>query len=240
MIRLPGRRDGASRPASMNFKRFPRGPFLYITLGLLVLVVLTSSFRGDGDYEEVTTGQVLAAIAAGDVEATDEKPVEVLDKEQEVRLELSDDAAIEGKTKVVASFLPDQGVQITAALDEADLAYDVQVNSQSLLVSVLISFLPFIIILGLLFYFMTQMQGGGSRVMQFGKSKAKLVSKDTPKTTFADVAGADEAIEELHEIKEFLESPAKFQAIGAKIPKGVLLYGPPGTGKTLLARAVAG
>ena len=87
---------------------------------------------------------------------------------------------------------------------------------------------------------MNQMQGGGSRVMQFGKSKAKLVSKDTPKTTFADVAGADEAVEELEEIKDFLPSPAKFQAVGAKIPKGVLLYGPPGTGKTLLARAVAG
>jgi len=84
------------------------------------------------------------------------------------------------------------------------------------------------------------MQGGGSRVMNFGKSKAKLITKDTPKTTFADVAGADEAIEELQEIKEFLQSPGKFQAIGAKIPKGVLLYGPPGTGKTLLARAVAG
>ncbi|GAA2905939.1 hypothetical protein GCM10020220_113990 [Nonomuraea rubra] len=79
------------------------------------------------------------------------------------------------------------------------------------------------------------MQGGGSRVMNFGKSKAKLITKDTPKTTFADVAGADEAIEELQEIKEFLQAPAKFQAIGAKIPKGVLLYGPPGTGKTLLA-----
>jgi cell division protease FtsH len=84
------------------------------------------------------------------------------------------------------------------------------------------------------------MQGGGSRVMNFGKSRAKLMTKDTPKTTFADVAGADEAIEELQEIKEFLQNPAKFQAIGAKIPKGVLLYGPPGTGKTLLARAVAG
>jgi cell division protease FtsH len=87
---------------------------------------------------------------------------------------------------------------------------------------------------------LNQMQGGGSRVMNFGKSKAKLITKDTPKTTFADVAGADEAIEELQEIKEFLQNPAKFQAIGAKIPKGVLLYGPPGTGKTLLARAVAG
>ena len=86
---------------------------------------------------------------------------------------------------------------------------------------------------------MNQMQGGG-RVMQFGRSRAKLASKDTPKTTFADVAGADEAIEELHEIKDFLSNPSKFQSMGAKIPKGVLLYGPPGTGKTLLARAVAG
>jgi cell division protease FtsH len=89
-------------------------------------------------------------------------------------------------------------------------------------------------------FFLNSAQGGGSKVMQFGKAKAKQVSKDQPKVTFADVAGADEAVEELQEIKEFLESPAKFQAIGAKIPKGVLLFGPPGTGKTLLARAVAG
>ena len=87
---------------------------------------------------------------------------------------------------------------------------------------------------------MSQMQGGGSKVMQFGKSKAKMITKDMPQTTFADVAGADEAVEELQEIKDFLADPAKFQAVGAKIPKGVLLYGPPGTGKTLLARAVAG
>ena len=100
--------------------------------------------------------------------------------------------------------------------------------------------MPILLIVFLLFFIMNSVQGGGSRVMNFGKSKAKLVSKDTPKTTFADVAGADEAIQELEEIKEFLENPAKFQAIGAKIPKGVLLYGPPGTGKTLLARAVAG
>ncbi len=87
---------------------------------------------------------------------------------------------------------------------------------------------------------MSQMQGGGSKVMQFGKSKAKMITKDMPQTTFADVAGADEAVEELQEIKDFLADPARFQAVGAKIPKGVLLYGPPGTGKTLLARAVAG
>ena len=87
---------------------------------------------------------------------------------------------------------------------------------------------------------MSNSQGGGSRVMSFGKSKAKLVNKESPQVTFADVAGVDEAVEELQEIKEFLAEPAKFQAVGAKIPKGVLLYGPPGTGKTLLARAVAG
>ena len=116
----------------------------------------------------------------------------------------------------------------------------VKVTRESVLFSILVSLLPFVILLGLIFFFMNQMQGGGNRVMQFGKSKAKLVSKDTPKTTFADVAGADEAVEELQEIKEFLDNPAKFQAVGAKIPKGVLLYGPPGTGKTLLARAVAG
>ena len=97
------------------------------------------------------------------------------------------------------------------------------------------------LLLGVLFWFLlSRMQGGGSKVMQFGKSKAKLVNKDMPQVTFSDVAGADEAVEELEEIKEFLQEPAKFQAVGAKIPKGVLLYGPPGTGKTLLARAVAG
>ena len=100
--------------------------------------------------------------------------------------------------------------------------------------------LPFLLLVVVFIFLLNQMQGGGSRVMNFGKSRAKMLTKDTPKTTFADVAGVDEAIEELQEIKDFLQAPAKFQAIGAKIPKGVLLYGQPGTGKTLLARAVAG
>ncbi|MCW2665127.1 MAG: ATP-dependent metalloprotease FtsH, partial [Frankiales bacterium] len=221
----------------MNLKRFTRGPFLYVTLGLLLLLALSGGLRGDGEYTTTDTSTVLAAIEDGDVRNTDKEgeTALLLDKEQQVRVTLDD-----GGKKIQAKFLANQGEQFARALDSAGVRYDVRVNEQSLLVSILVSFLPFIIILGLLFYFMNSMQGGGSRVMQFGKSKAKLVSKDTPKTTFADVAGADEAIEELHEIKEFLESPAKFQAIGAKIPKGVLLYGPPGTGKTLLARAVAG
>ena len=104
----------------------------------------------------------------------------------------------------------------------------------------IVSLLPFLLIGGFLFFLLNQMQGGGNRVMSFGKSKAKLVTKDQPKVAFSDVAGLDEAVEELQEIKEFLASPAKFHEMGAKIPKGVLLYGPPGTGKTLLAKAVAG
>lgn len=113
-------------------------------------------------------------------------------------------------------------------------------SSDSIWVSLLVNLLPIALLVLLLLFFMSQMQGGGSRVLNFGKSKAKMITKDTPKTTFADVAGAEEAVEELHEIKDFLQNPAKYQALGAKIPKGVLLFGPPGTGKTLLARAVAG
>jgi cell division protease FtsH len=130
--------------------------------------------------------------------------------------------------------------------DYADLAaaYDVQVSADpqpgSLILTVLFQFLPIVLIVLLFFFLMQQMQGGGNRVMSFGKSKARLVTKDQPKITFSDVAGLDEAVEELQEIKEYLEAPQKFQAMGAKIPKGVLLFGPPGTGKTLLARAVAG
>ncbi len=110
----------------------------------------------------------------------------------------------------------------------------------SSLLSILTYILPFILLFGFWIFIMNQMQGGGSRVMNFGKSKAKRMSVDAPKITFRDVAGVDEAVQELEEIKEFLENPKKFQALGARIPKGVLLYGPPGTGKTLLARAVAG
>jgi cell division protease FtsH len=118
--------------------------------------------------------------------------------------------------------------------------FNVQSKSSNGWLSLLTYILPFVIFIGFWIFLMNQVQGGGSKVMSFGKSRAKRMSVDSPKITFRDVAGVDEAVEELHEIKEFLENPKKFQALGARIPKGVLLYGPPGTGKTLLARAVAG
>ncbi len=123
---------------------------------------------------------------------------------------------------------------------EKDVTISVDPQTGTSIFAVIINILPILLMVGLILFFMQQMQGGGNKVMSFGKSRAKQITKDMPKVTFADVAGVDEAVEELMEIKEFLENPAKFQALGAKIPKGVLLYGPPGSGKTLLARAVAG
>ena len=216
-----------------KYKKFLRGPLFYALLVLVALVVVSSVLGSGSAFSERTTSEVIGAIQSGDV-AADSDVNRVVDKDQKVELELRDG------TQVEATFLTDQGLQITQALDEAGVAYDAEPGGSSLLVQLLFSLLPFVLIIGLLLFFMSQMQGGGGRVMQFGKSKAKLVSKDMPKTTFADVAGSDEAVEELQEIKEFLADPAKFQSIGAKVPKGVLLFGPPGTGKTLLARAVAG
>jgi len=125
-------------------------------------------------------------------------------------------------------------------LEANEVKTTVKGTGGSSLLSLLTYILPFVLFFGFWIFLMNQMQGGGSRVMNFGKSKAKRMSVDAPKITFRDVAGVDEAVQELHEIKEFLENPKKFQSLGARIPKGVLLYGPPGTGKTLLARAVAG
>jgi cell division protease FtsH len=120
------------------------------------------------------------------------------------------------------------------------ISYDSKGTGSSPWWSILTSLLPFVLLFGFWIFLMNQVQGGGSKVMSFGKSRAKRMTPDSPKIGFKDVAGVDEAVEELQEIKEFLENPKKFQALGARIPKGVLLYGPPGTGKTLLARAVAG
>jgi len=130
--------------------------------------------------------------------------------------------------------------QLFNQLEQGGVEIKVKGKGGSSLLSLLTYILPFLLFFGFWIFLMNQMQGGGSRVMNFGKSRAKRMSVDAPKITFRDVAGVDEAVQELHEIKEFLENPKKFQALGARIPKGVLLYGPPGTGKTLLARAVAG
>src|SRR5216684_4066096 len=134
--------------------------------------------------------------------------------------------------------------QSEAAFEQAMLKANVTFNSKGLgsspWWSILTSLLPFVLLFGFWIFLMNQVQGGGSKVMSFGKSRAKRMTPDSPKIGFKDVAGVEEAVEELQEIKEFLENPKKFQALGARIPKGVLLYGPPGTGKTLLARAVAG
>lgn len=130
--------------------------------------------------------------------------------------------------------------QLVKTLRDDQVPFDARGKGGGGWITVLTYVLPFVIFLLFWLFIINQMQGGGSKVMSFGKSRAKRMSVDSPKITFRDVAGVDEAVEELHEIKEFLENPKKFQALGARIPKGVLLYGPPGTGKTLLARAVAG
>jgi cell division protease FtsH len=169
----------------------------------------------------------------------------IFDAENRVDLTLKDNLTVNGQDKgksVQFYFVNARAADVVKAVTDARPAngytdQPIENNWFSGLFSLLVP----VILLGLLFWFLlSRMQGGGSKIMQFGKSKAKMVNKDMPQVTFVDVAGADEAVEELQEIKEFLQEPAKFQAVGAKIPKGVLLYGPPGTGKTLLARAVAG
>jgi cell division protease FtsH len=142
--------------------------------------------------------------------------------------------------KYETGFIPQTVGELEKRLTAASIPYNTEADKSSVILSLLSIALPFIIFLGIWIFLLNQVQGGGSKVMSFGKSRAKRLSADSPKITFRDVAGVDEAVEELHEIKEFLENPKKFQALGARIPTGVLLYGPPGTGKTLLARAVAG
>ena len=218
----------------MNAKRFLRGPLFWILLAVMLVLVGSTLVSGIGGPDRIDTSQAVADIQADRVESA-----VITDGDQVLELTLKDG------TVVTSQYVTGQGVELQRLLQEKAAAgqltggYNVVVPQDNIFLSLLFTLLPFALLILLLFFFMSQMQGGG-RIMNFGKSKAKAVSKDMPQTTFADVAGADEAVEELQEIKEFLSEPAKFQAVGAKIPKGVLLYGPPGTGKTLLARAVAG
>jgi len=219
----------------MNLRRVFRGPVGWIALAVLLVLFLSPLLGSAGGYKSEPLTRVEAAVAAGQASSAN-----LLDREQVVEVTLKDGQQVDGSSKISSSFPSSYAPIIYRELKDAGATTQVKITKPNPFLSLLLNFLPFVVLVVLFLFFMNQMQGGGGRVMQFGKSKAKLVSKDTPKTTFADVAGVDEAIEELLEIKEFLENPAKFQAIGAKIPKGVLLYGPPGTGKTLLARAVAG
>ena len=219
----------------MNLKKLASGPALWLILAVVILWFAAASFSTAG-VQRIDTSQGLALIEEGKVEAA-----RITDGQQRVDLTLTEEFEDKG-TEVFFFYIEPQGESIIAAVAAADPAegWNSEVPQTSWWASLLTLMLPLIIILGLFWFLMGRMQGGGRGVMQFGKSRAKLVSKETPQVTFADVAGVDEAVEELEEIKEFLADPAKFQAVGAKIPKGVLLYGQPGTGKTLLARAVAG
>ncbi|HET6908223.1 MAG TPA: ATP-dependent zinc metalloprotease FtsH [Mycobacteriales bacterium] len=214
----------------MNLRRTVRGPITWLVVAVVVVLALLTFTSGSGGYKSVPLSKIENAVALHDV-----KSATLKDKEQQIQITTNDGSKWE------SSYTTNYDVSLYNELKSNGIdTRKVSVTHENVFVGFLFSLIPFALILLVMFFILNQMQGGGGRVMQFGKARAKLVSKDTPKTTFADVAGADEAIEELQEIKEFLENPAKFQAIGAKIPKGVLLYGPPGTGKTLLARAVAG
>jgi cell division protease FtsH len=217
----------------MNLKKVLRGPLIYIAVAIIVVSV-GFSLLGGGGFQQIDTQQGMSLLNEDKVESA-----KIIDGQQRVDLVLKQ-SGDKGK-QVQFYYAAARGDDVVEAVNNSGLkSYDDEVDNGSWFTSMLGLIIPFIII-GLIFWFlMSSMQGGGSRVMQFGKSKAKLVSKESPKVTFDDVAGANEAIEELEEIKEFLTDPARFQAVGARIPKGVLLYGPPGTGKTLLARAVAG
>ena len=223
----------------MKAKNFFKGPGIWIVVVVGLLLVAFATLA-PGGAARIDTDKGLELLSGNKVEQA-----KIFDGENRVDLTLKDNLQVDGqdKGKSVQFFFVDARAQdVVKAVTDAKPAQGftdqpIESNWFSGLLSLLIP----VILLGALFWFlMTRMQGGGSKIMQFGKSKAKMVSKDMPQVTFADVAGADEAVEELQEIKEFLQEPAKFQAVGAKIPKGVLLYGPPGTGKTLLARAVAG
>ena len=227
----------------MERTRFFRRPVVWIVLVIIGAIALSTLFNGGQSYTQVTTSELLGQLQGGNV-----SKALIEDKEQTIDFELKNAATFNGaSTKKIKAQIPALSVNdVFAKINDAKAAgkidgtVDTKVTKESVLLGLLVNLLPIAVLVILLLLFMSQMQGGGSRVLNFGKSKAKLISKDTPKTTFADVAGADEAVEELHEIKDFLQNPAKYQALGAKIPKGVLLFGPPGTGKTLLARAVAG
>ncbi|OBJ70619.1 ATP-dependent zinc metalloprotease FtsH [Mycobacterium sp. 1274756.6] len=209
-----------------------------VTVIAVVVLVGWSFFYLSDDtrkFKPVDTSVAVAQIAEDNVESA-----QIDDREQQLRLTLkTGNDATEGADQVITKYPTGYAVTLYDALSAKNAKVNTTVNQGSVFGTLLIYMLPLLLLVAL-FVMFSRMQGGARMGFGFGKSRAKQLSKDMPKTTFADVAGVDEAVEELYEIKDFLQNPSRYQALGAKIPKGVLLFGPPGTGKTLLARAVAG
>jgi cell division protease FtsH len=206
--------------------------FPLIVIVLLVYLASQTLMGGSKNERKVTYAQLIDRV---ENQPQTIEEIVVDPNKQRASTELKDG------TKFNVNYPSDQSLlTLETKLRDANVNYDSKGRGSSPWWNLLISLLPFVLLFGFWIFLMNQVQGGGSKVMSFGKSRAKRMTPDSPKIGFKDVAGVDEAVEELQEIKEFLENPKKFQALGARIPKGVLLYGPPGTGKTLLARAVAG
>jgi len=220
----------------IKVKKYLKSPFTWLIVAMLLAIGYTQFLNLNKSFKVVDTSTVLSVISSQQADS-----VLLVDKEQLIRVVLKAGVQIDGVSKLEASYITAQEPQIVELLAQnpPPKKWNVKVPTQSLLVSLLFTLLPFLLIGFIFFFVMSRAQGAG-KAFSFGKSRAKLNSKETPQTKFEDVAGVDEAIEELREIKDFLVAPEKYQELGAKIPKGVLLYGPPGTGKTLLAKAVAG
>jgi cell division protease FtsH len=230
------KKDGAKKAPQTRSQKILRGPLFWIVVAIFAVTIFGQITNASNRYTEIKTSQALAAISQSQVESA-----VLVDKSQKIRLILSSGSTIKGATKVEASYVARQEPTLVDALTANPPAkgWSVDVPRQSVFSTFFFTFGP-ILIIGLVFFWLMSRAQGGNRVFSFGKSRAKLQNNDVPQNTFADVAGSDEAIAELEEIKDFLADPGKYALLGAKIPKGVLLYGPPGTGKTLLARAVAG
>jgi cell division protease FtsH len=236
VVKNSGVKKPAKKVPTTRAGRIMRGPLLWIIVAILGVSIFGQITSAGNRYTKIGTSQALDAIAQSKVESA-----LLIDKSQKLQLILKPGSLINGSSKVEASYVIRQEPTIVDALtgNPPVKGWNVDVPKQSLFVSFLFSIAP-ILLIGFLFFFLMSNAQGGNKVLSFGKSRAKLQDNDVPQNTFADVAGADEAIAELEEIKDFLANPPKYALLGAKIPKGVLLYGPPGTGKTLLARAVAG
>ena len=219
-----------------RIRKVVRGPLFWIVIALLFVIAFGKISSSGATYTSVDTSTILAEISQNKVESA-----LLIDKDQRIQLILKSGTTVQGSSHIQANYVANQEPQITELLtsNPPAKAWNVKVPTTSFLASLFFSFAPILVIGFLILLFMGNAQGG-NRIFSFGRSKAKMQNKENPQNTFADVAGADEAVAELREIKDFLADPKKYQDIGAKIPKGVLLYGPPGTGKTLLARAVAG